>query len=238
VAERLSLYDYLSFVVPGATILFVVVYGYDGWPRDEPGGSATLALVAAAFVVGYINAAVGNWIEPTFLGNRPGGRVDPLWGTLTGSSHYSEGERTALARVLSERYGDVPKELAYRLAYTELQQKGLDGPLQLMNQHLGFTRGAATATAIALAINLSLAATAGTHLPIAFWGPILAGSTAAFVMRYRRFWRRFGDHVLRGISTVHSATERATEREGAAAGVTSASNSRRLVSGGASTSDP
>ena len=140
-ADRLSLYDHLAFVVPGATILFVAIYGYAGWPWDEPGAAGALGLVVASFVVGYVNAAIGNWVEPSFLGGRPGGRSDPLWGTLSGASHYDQAEKDAAERLLRNRYGDVPLHLGYRLAYTELQQRGKDGALQLMNQHLGFTRG-------------------------------------------------------------------------------------------------
>jgi hypothetical protein len=198
-AERLSLYDYLSFVLPGATILFVAIYGYDGWPRAEPGAAATLGLVAGAFVIGYLNAAIGNWIEAVFLGSRPGARPDPLWGTLTGKSRYSADEQKVFEETLHDRYGEgVPLRTCYRLAYTELQQRELAGQLHVMNQHIGFSRGMATACGIAFAIEAGLAATVGSHLEAGLWLPLLGGASIAFVSRYRRFWAWFGDNVLRG----------------------------------------
>jgi len=206
VADRLSLYDYLAFVVPGAMILFVAVYGYDGWPRGEPGVAGTVALTAASFVVGYINAALGNWLQPMFLGGKPGGRADSLWGTLGACSHYTDAERDRFTRMLTDRYDDLPPGAGFHLAYTELQQRGLDGPLVLMNQHIGFTRGTATATAVGLTIDIGLALTSGTHLPLVVWGPILLSAMVPFVMRYRRFWRRFGDQVLRGIYVLPDAS--------------------------------
>ena len=213
-AERLSLYDYLAFVVPGATILFVAVYGYDGWPRGEPGGAGTLGLVAASFVVGYINAAIGNWLEPVLLGGRPGAWPSSLWGTLRGPSRYDEADRAVIERALMNRYPGVSPEVAFRLAYTELQQSGRDGPLKLMNQHLGFTRGMATASLVGLTLNVGFALTAGTRLPILIWGPVLALGAFAFIARYRRFWRHFGDHVLRGMMTTASSAAEPSAEQG------------------------
>lgn len=199
-AERLSLYDYLSFVLPGATILLVAVYGYDGWPRGEPGAAATLGLVTAAFVVGYINAALGNSIEGAFLGSRPGSRPDPLWGTLTGKSRYTPDEQCVFENALHERYGgDTPLHTCYRLAYTELQQREFAGRLHVINQHIGFSRGMATACATAFVIEVGLAATTGSYLEPTLWLPLLGVAAIAFVSRYRRFWAWFGDNVLRGV---------------------------------------
>ncbi|MHB1502915.1 MAG: hypothetical protein ACYCTL_01755 [Acidimicrobiales bacterium] len=212
-AERLSLYDYLAFVIPGATLLFVAVYGYNGWPRGSPGAAATIGLIAGSFVVGYVNAALGNWIEPLLLGARPGGRADPLWGTLGASSHYDDGQKSDYRKRLRDRYGTTTDRAGYSLAYTELQQRNLDGPLQLMNQHIGFARGMATACAGALLIDAGLAATSGTHLSLALWAPVLALSTAAFVARYRRFWRRFGDNVLRGVAAIRQSDEMSTRAD-------------------------
>lgn len=212
-ADRLSLYDYLAFVIPGATILFVAVYGYYGWPWGSPGTTATLGLIAGSFVVGYVNAALGNWIEPLLLGNRPGGRADPLWGTLGASSHYNETQKSDYSKRLQDRYGTTTDRAGYSLAYTELQQRNLDGRLQLMNQHIGFTRGMATACATALLIDAGLAATSGSHLPLALWAPVLTLSAAAFVARYRRFWRRFGDNVLRGVTASCQSDETSTRAD-------------------------
>src|SRR5262245_16696411 len=129
--DRLSLYDYLSFVLPGALILFVATYGDGGWPRGEPGAAAFAGLVAAAFLVGYLNAALGNAAEALVLGERPGGRADPLWGTLGAHSTYTDEEKAAATEHLLARYGP-PLTSAYRLGYTELSQTDRDGRLQIM----------------------------------------------------------------------------------------------------------
>lgn len=201
-ADRLSLYDYLGFVVPGATILFAVIYGMDGWPRAAPGSSALVGLVAAAFVIGYANASVGNALEPVFLGARVGTWPDPLWGTLAVKSRYSAETREYHAAVLAKRYPGVGQPTAYKLAYTELQQLKLDGPLQLTNQHIGFARGMATACLIGLLVTVGAGLGGRSHLPLTVWVPAFAGATMLFVQRYRRAWFRFGDGVLSGIALV------------------------------------
>ena len=200
--KQLTLYDYVSYVVPGGLLLFVIVYGYDGWPRAEPGSSGLIGIIAAAFVVGHVVAVVGTWVEAAFLGGRPGRRPDPLWGTLGDRSRYSDEERAELRQRLLERYGDVEVAVAFRLGQTELQQAGKDGPMKVATQHLGFARGLATAALLALVVDVVLAIASGTHLPLVLWIPVLCGVAVACVVRYRRAWRQFGDHLIRGVAVL------------------------------------
>jgi hypothetical protein len=202
VDKQLTLYDYVSFVVPGALILFTAVYGYDGWTRAEPGATGMIGLLAAAFVVGHVNAVAGNWLEPIFLGGRPGAPTDRLWGTLGSHSQYSAADRAIFETMLTARYGPVELAMAFRLGQTELQQTGHDGPLKLALQHLGFYRGMVSASLIAVVIDVGLAIGSGTELPLLLWTPVMAVVGAACVVRYRRFWRQFGDHLLRGVASL------------------------------------
>lgn len=185
------------------TILFAVIYGMDGWPRAAPGSSALVGLVAAAFVIGYANVLVGNALEPVFLwGTRRNMARSPCGGHWAVKSRYSVEPASTTRAVLAKRYPGVGQPTVYKLAYTELQQLKLDGPLQLTNQHIGFARGMATAGPIGLLVTVGAGLGGRSHLPLTVWVPAFAGATMLFVQRYRRAWFRFGDGVLSGIALV------------------------------------
>lgn len=204
--DRLSLYDYLGFVLPGATVLATAIYGYDGWRWGEPGASAVLALVGASFIVGYLNAALGNVLESAALGGRVGSRPDSLWGTMRGHRSYDEAAIKRFSNLLGRRYGGHSDDVGYRLAYTELQQRGLDAPLRLLNQHIGFCRGMMTACVVALGFVVVYAVDGRSYLDWRLWVPTFMVAAVLFAIRFRRFWARFGDSVLRGIAVIDAPT--------------------------------
>lgn len=189
-----TVYDYLTFILPGITVLFVTTYGWFGWPWHDPGGTALLGIVAAAFVVGNALTALANWLEPLFLGDRPGSDADVLWGQFASGDRY-EGQRAVFGDLFENRYGtDLVR--GYRLIQHELREQGKSTELDRLSQQIGFYRGMSTASLVSLGIEIALRVGWHTHLLPALWLPIFAISSALFIYRFRRFWRWYGDSVL------------------------------------------
>ena len=70
-----------------------------------------------------------------------------------------------------------------------------------------------TASFVCFFIEAGLILAGGSHLAGQLWLPGFAVATAAFVYRFRSFWRRFGDQVLRGAAVLHAADARAAGAE-------------------------
>jgi hypothetical protein len=192
-----SVYDYLTFILPGGMLLFVSGYGWFGWPWHEPGATALVGLIAAAFVIGNALAACATWIEPVFLGRRPGSRPDGLWGQFGERDRYA-GRRDEIAGVFKNRYKeDLPA--AYRLAQTELRDLGKAIDLDRLNSQIGFYRGMAVASAVSFAIEVAYVVFWHSHLPTALWLGVFAILTCLFTYRFQRFWKWFGDYVIRAV---------------------------------------
>jgi hypothetical protein len=197
-----TLYDYLSFLLPGGTVLFAAFYGYFGWPYPEPGTTGLLGIGAACFVVGHVVAAAASFFEPLIWLKRPGSRQDPTWGMFGEGGTYDESERTEIEDQFRTRFGALPFQTAYRRGYTLLQHEGKDETLQVFNRQLGFYRNMTVATVIALLVVVGYNAGGRRELPLEVWGPLFVLAAVLFAYRYRRFWRRFGDGVVRGVSVL------------------------------------
>jgi hypothetical protein len=199
--NQLTLYDYLSFVVPGSVVIAAFTLGYAGWPWARPDAASLVLLTAAAFVVGYAIAAIANLVEPMFLGSWPATTPNPLWGTLVGPTGMQPNEQSLYRTTMHKRYGeDIDDAACYRRGLAELRQKDLVPMLPIINQHLGFARGMAVASAVSTIALLVCAAMHRHHLALAFWLPAGIVLTVLFVLRFRRFWRWFGESVLRSIA--------------------------------------
>ncbi|MHB1973169.1 MAG: hypothetical protein ACYCR4_02630 [Acidimicrobiales bacterium] len=194
-----SIYDYLTFIFPGLTVLFASSYGWFGWPWHEPGGATLVGIIAAGFIVGNVVTAAGSWLEPSFLGHLPGTTPDVLWGQFAKGDRH-EGEKVAFEAVVKRRYGEgISLTAGYRLAQRELRNSNAGDDLKMLTQQIGFYRGMTVASLIALLIEAALASGWHTHLFPGIWLPVFATSTALFAYRFRRFWRWYGDTVLRGL---------------------------------------
>ena len=99
-----TLYEYLTFIVPGGSVLFVAIYGWYGWPWHDPGATALIGIIAAGFVVGNLLSAIGTWLEPLLTGGHPGGRPNGLWGQFGAGDKYS-GRQSEFGKLFQERYG-------------------------------------------------------------------------------------------------------------------------------------
>ena len=204
-----SIYDYLSFIIPGGMILFTAVYGWFGWPWHEPGGTALVGIVAAAFVIGNAVAALASWVEPIFLGSIPGTRPDGLWGQFAKGDRY-EDRRSEVEAVFRRRYDDN-LDHSYRLAQVDLRNLGKSGDLDRINSQIGFYRGMAVASGVSLLIEVTYVTAWHSHLPSALWMAIFAVLSLLSIYRYRRFWRYFGDYVIRTVTTLERESGRGSE---------------------------
>lgn len=204
-----TLYDFLSFIIPGAGILAAAVFGWSGQPRTEPGASAMVGILAASFVVGHLNAAIAVFLQPVWWGHRPGTDVPSTEGLFVARGPYGPEDERAFMAALRERFSSKHSDRAlFELAYSALQRDGKDDRLQTLNQQIGFYRNAVSACLIAAAIVVLAAATGRSYLPVALWLPTLGVSVVLLVMRYRRFWVWFGGYVLRGAVVQGSAAGR------------------------------
>jgi hypothetical protein len=198
VTPPFSPYEYFSYFFPGATVFGAFWLSTVGFPAKEPGAAATLAVIGVAFVTGHVVAAIAAWFEPLLWGQRPGRRPDPEWGMFGRSGTYDEADRASITEDLGVRYGSKPFRIAYNLAYTELQQAGKDAQLKVMNQQIGFYRNMAFASALAGVIIAGESVYGSSLVPAVPWVPFFGLTTWMFIYRYRRFWRYFGDNVIRG----------------------------------------
>jgi hypothetical protein len=193
-----SPYEYFSYFFPGATVFGAYYFASFGPPDKEPGAAVALGVIGIAFVLGHAVAAVASWLEPILWGHVPGGKTDPTWGMFGRKGTYEESEQEAITIALTQRYGNMPFRSAYNLAYTELQQAGKDHQLKVMNQQIGFYRNMSFACLLSAVIVAYVAIEGHTHLHMLPWAPFFLVSAALFSYRYRRFWRNFGDNVVRG----------------------------------------
>ena len=205
-SDKLGLYDYLGFIVPGAVIIAVAVYGFGlAGVTTAPSAEGILLLTAAAFVVGHLNVAVANMLQPVAFGHWPFTRLRSTEGLFGNHGRYREAERKEIE---DEFAGFFPAastfEEQFRLGYTLLRQKQLDLALQTANQQIGLYRNLMAATVVCLPL-LAAAAAADHHtLRPQIWIPLDVLAAVLFAIRFRRFWVGFADEVVRGVRALKS----------------------------------
>ena len=120
---------------------------------------------------------------------------------------YPEAERERVLGDLRARYGrGVDLLRGYGLAHTELQQTGKDEPLNIANENIGFYRNMTVACLASAGVVVGYALVGRDALAPVAWVPIFLAATFVFAARYRRFWRRFGDYVIRGFRVLPPRT--------------------------------
>lgn len=194
-----SVYDYLAYVIPGGTVLVATQLAFAGWPSSEPGNVGLVALLAAAFLVGHGTAALAAFFEPLVWRHRPGAPVSPLWGLEGPGGVYDSDEIEKIQGELAKRYGPgLGLKRLYQLAYTDLQQRGKDQRLLTLNSQIGFHRNSAAALAVAVVVQAS--AILARREATGTWAvaSVYAAGVLVFAIRYKRYWRQFGDNVIRG----------------------------------------
>jgi hypothetical protein len=115
------------------------------------------------------------------------------------SGTYPEAQRADVVAALENRFPAVPFESAYHIGRTELQQLGKDTHLKIMDQQIGFYRNSAAASILAAIVILCEWLLGYKHFQVVPWLLIFLFMALLFAYRYRRFWRIFGDNVIRGV---------------------------------------
>lgn len=193
--DKLSVYDFLAFVLPGLVVIVVGFYGFYGWPYQEPGASYLVGIVAAGFLAGHALAAVASLAMPLAFGRAPWHPVPSSWG-LRHSRRLgapSEGELLRWLGAHRDHGGDDVLETALTDARTKY--RGHEH-LRVVNSQIGFYRNAAAATATSAVLVVVYAVIGRRHLHVFVWTPLLLATTVLFSWRLRRFWLRFGEELV------------------------------------------
>lgn len=193
---NLSAYRYLTFLLPGGLLLFVCVYGWQGWTHGEPGATSALGLATAMFMVGHALAGFANWLQPVWWGRLPGTRVPSNQGLFSKGSRY-EGRQADIERQFGNIYTYVHGfEAQFGVAYVEAQVGPLGPKLLTFVEEIGFYRAMATASLLGSILLPVFSLMDRHHLPLVPWVPILLGAAALYALRLRRFWRYVGEYVV------------------------------------------
>src|SRR6266496_3784436 len=142
----LSPYQYLTFLLPGALVLFVFVFGWNGWPYGDPGAGPILGLSAAAFMIGHALAALANYFQPAWWGHLPGRRLLSSEGLFDRGGRYADTQQEVSA-AFEEAFPSMGTfEARFGVAYAEAQAGPLGPKLQALVEQIGYYRSMATAS--------------------------------------------------------------------------------------------
>jgi hypothetical protein len=204
-SDKLGLYDYLGFIVPGAVIIAAAVYGFGlAGVTTAPSAEGILLLTAAAFVIGHLNVAVANMLQPVAFGHRPFTRLRSTEGLFGNNGRYGEAERKEIEGEFAEFFPAASTfEERFQLGYTLLRQKQLDLALQTANQQIGLYRNLMAAAVVCLPLLAAAAIGHGTLRP-QIWIPLDVLAAVLFAIRFRRFWVGFANEVVRGVRALES----------------------------------
>jgi hypothetical protein len=204
--DKLTLYDYLCFIAPGGLVLAAVVYGFELAPvGGAPTSTGLVLLTAAAFIVGHLNAAVANYLQPLAWGKRPGSRLPSSTGLFGNRGLYGSTPQHQIEQDFKAPFPEAHDfQQRFDLGYTLLRQKKLDTGAQIMNQQIGFYRN--IAASVLAGIFIVVIATLWQHDTLHWWIWLPVGIVAEvlFVFRFRRFWVRFGNEIVRGVQALHT----------------------------------
>ena len=205
--EKLTLYDYLGFIVPGGLVLATIVYGFDlASFREAPASTGMVLLAAAAFVIGHLNAAIANYLQSAAWGKKPGTRLPSSTGLFGKRGLHEEPAQQGIEQDFERQFPQGQDfQQRFDLGYTLLRQKKLDTSAQIMNQQLGFYRNTSASVLVSLLIVTVAAFTGHNTLDWWLWLPVGLVAEALLIFRFRRFWVRFGNEIIRGVQAYQSA---------------------------------
>ena len=204
----LSVYDYLSYIVPGAVVVTAWWYGFIGARYQEPGVFASIALVIAAYVVGLAVAAIWYWAEPAIWWHRPFARLDKTWGLIGARGAYPDDQREAIESTFAKRYRSGDFGTNYDLGYTEIQESGKGDYLLIFNQQLGLLGHLSAACLLGGLVLVFAVIVRSTSVSALTWAIGLLVGSALFGARYRYFWKRIGDQVVRQVRLMAVAPDK------------------------------
>lgn len=213
--DRLDIYEYISFILPGGLVLAAILYGFEIVPPTANVSATFLILLTAtAFVFGHLNVAIANFVEPLAWGRWPGTRPSSTAGLFGKRGLYDPEYQRRVEERFDRLFPTASNfQQRFNLAYTLLRQEQLDGHLQVLNKQIGFYRNMATAVTVSLGIVIAASATGHYRLNLWPWIPLGVVALLLLVVRYRRFWIRFGDEVVRGTHAWTTRREQSGDAE-------------------------
>ncbi|MGI5322044.1 hypothetical protein [Actinomadura nitritigenes] len=199
--DKVSIYEYISFIMPGGAILAMILFGFEVAPtKVNPSATLLIILTAVAFLIGHLNVAIANFLQPLAWGKRPGSWPSSTAGLFGRFGRYNEADKEYIEKVFERLFPEMSNfQKRFNLGYSILRQEQLDGHLQVLNQQIGFYRNMTSAVIISIGTAIAAHITGHQRISLALWCPLLLIAASLFLMRYRRFWVRFGDEVIRGI---------------------------------------
>lgn len=195
----LSVYDYLSYILPGGVVLIAGWYSFFNAKYQEPGAFAAIILIVAAYILGQAAAVIWYWLEPIAWGHLPFRQVDRTWGLIGRNCAYPEDQRGAIEATFKTRYGPQAFQSNYDLGYTEIQQSGKGDFLAILNQQIGLFGHLSAACLIGVVLVAGALMSGKGSANGLGWAALLIFGTLLFGVRYKHFWMRFGDQVVRQV---------------------------------------
>lgn len=210
----LSPYRYLTFLLPGALVAFVAIYGWKGWPWGEPGAGVLLGLSAGSFMTGHVVVAIANLLQPVWFGHSPGTRLESSEGLFAKGGRFADDE-SAVRNAFKAQYPQLKSfEGQFGAAYVETQKGPLAAKLLSLVEEIGYYRSMAAASSMAALLVILYALAGKTHLPVWPWAAVLACACFAHAYRLRRFWRYVAEYVTADLLARATSSEHANEEVG------------------------
>jgi hypothetical protein len=164
--KELTLYDVMAYLLPGFVLLWAILKAADSI-RGHATRQWTWKLIVVAYIVGHLlQASVSParlWSrEPVYLQT-----IDSIFPDIPGTGSTPAVSRAAfrsdLASMIVKTFNDPPSSEWFYLCESYLQEKKLDGFIQIMQARHGFFRGLSASLGLAA---LALLVAAGVQARI------------------------------------------------------------------------
>lgn len=198
--NQFSTYDILAYVIPGGMLIVVVDY-FRGEPPLDYSASQLVVLTVAAYLTGYLVAAVASKLEGFALSGNPLLKDRHLYRLFDGKSILGSAECKRYKALLRQKYGeDTSIAVAYEKAAHYGRISEIRERLQYLSQQVAFVRSMMLATFMAgtfIIINdVQEVGLKHTHV---WWVLLFMGSSLLFRMRFVRFWYEYAKTVLQAL---------------------------------------
>lgn len=199
--EKLSFYEQVGIVMPGAVFLFGIMFYRpelrDIFAKDSVSIGGVVVFLIISYAAGHLLAAFGNLIETMYWKWKGG--MPSNWIVGPKPRLLSPTQITKVEELTATRLGLTPPPFAglsedswfpiFRQIYSDVEKHGKSGRGDMFNGNYGLNRGLCAAT-LALAVTILIEAPAQWAVSLGFVG-------ASLVYLYRM--HRFGVHYAREI---------------------------------------
>ena len=195
--NQFSTYDILAYVIPGGMLIVVVDY-FRGEPPLDYSASQLVVLTVAAYLTGYLIAAVASKLEGFALSGNPLLKDRHVYRLFDSKSILGSAECKRYKALLHQKYGDDTYiAVAYEKAAHYGRMSEIRERLQFLSQQAAFARSMMIATFMAgtyIIIN-DVQEVGLKHIHV-WWVLLFMGSSLLFRMRFVRFWYEYAKTVL------------------------------------------